>query len=114
VVLAGSMPSCQESLAPQQRTDPSTIAQVVSPPAASATAGQQLCPFRQRKKPGLQVKPQLLDSHLLVECCGVAQTFPQTPQLFGSLSIDAQVAPPQSTFGAVQASGPGGCKSTAA
>src|SRR5229473_2573507 len=89
---------------------PATTAQVVSPPAASAPAGQQ--PWEGHwKKPGLQVKPQLLASHLLVACCGVAQTNPHAPQLFTSLSVDTQAGPPQSCWGKVHCSRPTVCRS---
>src|SRR5207245_268363 len=88
-------PSCPTSFAPQHATEPSTTAHVVSPPAASALAGQHPCEAHW-KKPGLQVNPHLLASHLLVACCGVAQTSPHVPQLFTSFSVDTQAVPPQS------------------
>src|SRR5712664_1580853 len=106
----GSVPSCQESLEPQHRTELSTTAQVVSPPAASDPAGQQRSPSPQMKKPGLQVKPQLLASHLFVAYCGVAQTCPHVPQLFGSVSVDTQAVPPQSILGKVHCGCPPGCR----
>src|SRR5205085_11484801 len=69
---AESTPSWPELFEPQHWTVPSTTAQLVSPPAASALAGQHPCEAHW-KKPGLQVNPHSLASHLLVECCGVAQ-----------------------------------------
>jgi hypothetical protein len=107
---AGLKPSCPESFAPQHCTVPSTIAQLVSPPAARAVAWQQAVCDAQRKNPASQVNWHALDTQVAEACGEAGQGFPQLPQLFGSISIEMQAGPPQSLSGAGQLSafGPDG------
>src|SRR5436853_3899962 len=83
---AGPVPSWPASFEPQHSTAPSTIAQLVSPPAAMLLAAQHACP--QEKNPGLQMSAHCRATQVAVASCGAVQTFSQLPQWFGSVSVE--------------------------